>query len=281
VAEDGLTRIVYQLKPSTSANDAFILSDVYSVSQNITLIQYVPRGTNFQAFLANINPSLGASVKLVDKMGFERTQGNIREDDKVVVTSSNGLVSKVYFISFLSTATIPSTTYLAYVLSNSYAVDQVNYVVTGGSSNLTASTLVSEFYSRITAAAGATAVVVDSNGNEKTTGDLNQGDVLKVTSADKKINVIYQLDLDITSAGKIGLEQIEIYPNPTSGVLNISGIQTGNRIQLYNATGALILDRTATGNFEVLSLSKVPSGMFFIVISNENKMLGRFKAIKN
>jgi hypothetical protein len=281
VAEDGLTRIVYQLKPSTSANDAFILSDVYSVAQLNNLIQYVPRGTNFSAFLSNITASLGASLKLVDKMGFERTQGTIREDDKVVVTSANGLVKRVYFISFLPTATIPATTYLAYVQSVSYAVDQVNYVITGGSSDLTGSTMVPEFYSRIVPAAGATAVVVDANGNEKATGDLNQGDVLKVTSADKKINVIYQLDLDITSAGKIGLEQIEIYPNPTSGVLNISGIQTGNRIQLYNATGALILDRTATGNFEVLSLYKVPSGMFFIVISNENKMLGRFKAIKN
>jgi len=281
VAEDGLTRIVYQLKPSTSANDAFILSDVYSVSQSNNLIQYVPRGTNFQAFLANIAPSLGASVKLVDKMGFERTQGNIREDDKVAVTSSNNLVTRVYFISFLATASIPSTTYLAYVLSNSYAIDQVNYVISGVAANLTGLTMVSEFYSRITASAGATAIVVDTNGNEKTTGDLNQGDVLKVTSADKKINVIYQLDMDITSAGTPRLEQIEIYPNPTSGVLNISGIQTGNRIRLYNATGALILDRTATGNFEVLSLDKLSSGMFFIVVSNENKMLGRFKAIKN
>jgi hypothetical protein len=280
VAEDGLTRIVYQLKPSTSPNDAFILSDVYSVAQLNSLIQYVPRGTNFSAFLSNITASLGASLKLVDKMGFERTQGNIREDDKVVVTSANGLVNRVYFISFLSTATIPSTTYLAYVQSVSYAVDQVNYVISGGLSDLTGTTMVSEFYSRITPAAGATAVVIDASGNEKTTGDLNRGDVLKVTSADKKINVIYQLNLNITSAINIGSEQIEIYPNPTSGVLNISGIQTGNRIQLYNATGALILDRTASGNFEVLSLDKVSSGMFFIVISNENKMLGRFKAIK-
>jgi hypothetical protein len=214
-------------------------------------------------------------------MGFERTQGNIREDDKVAVTSSNGLVTKVYFISFLPTVTIASTTYLAYVLSNSYAVDQVGYVISGISSNLTVTTLVSEFYSRITPSVGATVVVIDADGNEKTTGELNKGDVLKVTSADQKINVIYQINLLVTSAGKNGLEQIEIYPNPTSGVLNISGIQGGNRIQLYNSTGALILERTAAGNFEVLSLDKVPSGMFFIVISNENKMIGRYKAIKN
>lgn len=280
LAQDGITRIVYQLKPSTAEGDAFILSDVYTVSQLENLIQYVPRGTNFQAFLANITPSLGASLKLVDKMGFQRTQGNIREDDKVVVTSSNGLVTKVYFISFLATQSIPSTTYLAYVLSKSYAVDQVNYIISGASSHLTGTTLISEFYSRITPSMGATAVVVDSNGNEKASGDLNQGDMLKVTSADKKINVMYQLDLDVTSAGTIGMDQIEIYPNPTNGLLNISGLETGSHIRLYNATGSLIHEQLANNKFEVLSVEKIPSGMFLIVVSKENKLLGRFKAIK-
>ncbi len=280
VAEDGITRILYQLVPQTSASDAYLTSDVYSVSQDSNLIQNVPRGTNFQAFLTNITPAMGASLKLVDKMGFERVYGNIREDDKVVVTSSNGQTTKVYFVSFLPTETLPSVTYLAYVLSNAYAIDQVDYVISGASSNLTGSTSVTEFYAGIIAVAGANAEIVDVNGNVKTSGSLKRGDVLKVTSGDQKIIVFYRLALDLTSAGKIGLEQIVIYPNPTSGVLNISGIQTGNRIQLYSSTGALILVRNASANIEVLSLDNVPSGMFYIVVSNENKMIGRFKAIK-
>ena len=280
VAEDGLTRIVYQLQPNTSANDAFILSDVYNVKQKENLIQYVPRGTNFQSFLSNITPSLGASLKLVDKMGFERKLGNIREDDKVLITSSNGLVTKVYFISFLPTQNIPATTYLAYVLSGNYAINQVDYKIAGGTSDLTGSTLISEFYSHITPAVGATAVVVNADGNEKTSGNLDQGDKLKVTSADNKIVVMYQLELNVTSTEYVGLKQIEIYPNPTSGLLNISGIESGNRIQIFNATGSLLSDQKAQSNFEILSLENIPSGIFLIVISNDNKMLGRFKAIK-
>ena len=99
VAEDNVTRMVYQLQPNTSESDAFILSDIYEVSQLDNLIHFVPRGTNFQAFLSNIIPSLGASLKLVDKMGFERIYGNIREDDKVVVTSADGKNTRIYFIS--------------------------------------------------------------------------------------------------------------------------------------------------------------------------------------
>ena len=98
--------------------------------------------------------------------------------------------------------------------------------------------------------------------------------------ADGKIVVMYQLDLNVTSTEYVGLKQIEIYPNPTSGKLNISGIESGNRIQIYNATGSIISDRKALSNLEIITLENIPSGMFLIVISNDNKMLGRFKAIK-
>jgi hypothetical protein len=63
VAEDGVTRIVYQIQPNSSEEDAFILSDVYSVSQSDNLVNFVPRGTNVQTFLSNITPSFNATVK--------------------------------------------------------------------------------------------------------------------------------------------------------------------------------------------------------------------------
>jgi hypothetical protein len=48
-------------------------------------------------------------------------------------------------------------------------------------------TILSDFYARITPSMGATAVVVDASGNEKTSGDLDDGDMLKVTSADGQL----------------------------------------------------------------------------------------------
>jgi hypothetical protein len=126
IAEDGITRIIYQLKPSSSQNDAFILSDLYVVSQNQNLVNYVPRGTNVHTFLTNIVPSFGASVKVIDKMGYERNEGSLVEDDKIVVTSPNGSVVRVYHLSMLRTQYIAETTYLAYLLSSVYSVDQVS-----------------------------------------------------------------------------------------------------------------------------------------------------------
>ncbi len=275
VAEDGLTSIVYQLIPDVSEKYAFITSDIYEVVQKDLLIQYVPRGTNVQSFLSNLVASAGASVDLIDKYGMARVDGTVADDDKVVVTSVNGEVTKAYFISMLAEKYIPETTYLAYILSNLYNIDQVGYLVNG----VSGSESVSNFYTRIRTAAGATAVVVDKNGNEKTSGDIDGGDMVKVTSADGKIEVTYSFG-PLTATDIVETNNIEIYPNPTSGKLNVSGVERGNRIQVFNSTGSAIRDIVVESSIEMISLQKEPAGMYMIIISDNNKLLGRYKAIK-
>ncbi len=276
LAEDGITRIVYQLLPSFSENDAFILSDVYTVTQSLNLIQFIPRGTNVQTFLSNLISVTGATVKLVDKMGSERTEGSIVVDDKVVVTSANGKVTRAYHLAMLRTEFNPEPGYLAYILSQDYAIDQVNYIVSGS----TGKTLVSDFNSRITAALGATFVVTDAEGNEKTTGDLDLGDKVKVTSADGKIVVMYNIDVDVTSARKLAEGNIQVYPNPTSGKVNIRGVEAGNRIHLLNSIGSVIRNIEVDSNTEVISLDGLPSGIFIISIHDKDKLIGNYKLIK-
>lgn len=275
VAENGVTTIVYQLIPNVSQNAAFITSNVYFVVQKDVLIHYVPRGTTVQSFLSNLFPSAGATLKLVDKLGMERMDGAVADDDKVIVTSPNGLYSTVYLISMLAEEFVPTTTYLAYILSNSYGVDQVNYVVSGVSGTET----LAEFYSNITTSMGATAVVVDVDGNEKTTGDIDGTDMIKVTSVDGKIVVMYSFG-QLTASEILETNNIELYPNPTNGRLNISGMERGNRIQVFNSIGVSIRDINAESSIESISLQKEPAGMYMIVISDNNKLLGRYKAIK-
>ncbi len=276
LAEDGITRIVYQLLPSSSENDAFVLSDVYTVTQSNNLIQFIPRGTSTQTFLSYLVPAKGATIKLVDKMGHERADGGIAQDDKVVVTSANGLVTRVYHLSMLRTQYIFDSGYLAYILSNSYAVDQLNYKVSGP----TGTTPVSEFHSRITTSLGAAAVVLDADGNEKATGNLGQGDRVRVTSADGKIVVMYDIDVHIVSADKLTAAGIQVYPNPTSGKVNIQGMEQGTRIQVYSETGALLKDLKSSSSHDILSLEDQPSGLYLIVLTKNAKLVGQYKLIR-
>jgi hypothetical protein len=149
------------------------------------------------------------------------------------------------------------------------------YKVAGVSGNET----VASFLSKITPSSGATAMVVDKNGIEKTTGDINGGDMVMVTSADGKIEVYYTFG-PLTAASVFEASNINLYPNPTNAKININGIKAGNCIQVYNSLGSVIRNIKVPGNMEIISLEGQPSGMYMIVISDENKMLGRFKVLK-
>jgi hypothetical protein len=275
-AEDGVTKITYQLKPTAGDKDAFVTSDVYNVIQKEVLIEFVPRGTNVQSFLNNLVVSSGATMQLVNKMGQPRLDGNVADDDKIIVTARDGVHTRVYYIAMLAEKYVPANTYLAYILSRTYQVDQVNYVVNGVSGDET----IANFYSKITPATGATAVVIDKNGNEKTSGDIDGTDKVQVTSADGKVVVIYTFG-SLTATDIVEVHNIEIYPNPTNGHLNISGVERGNRIQIFNSTGAAIRNIIVQSSTESVSIEREPAGMYMIVISDSNKLLGRFKAIKN
>ena len=275
LAEDGLTQIVYQLIPNSTENDAFILSDIYSVSQSINMIEFIPRGTNVNTFLSYLVPSTGANMKLVDKMGHERVSGGVVQDDKVVVTSVNGLVTRVYHLSMLRTQYILTSDYLAYILSNVYSVDQVSYSVSGPSGT----TLISEFHSNIIPAMGATAVVTDANGNEKQTGDLNEGDMVKVTSADGRMVVIYSIDFATSVKDKLVNSIITIYPNPTSGKINIQGLEQNTRIQVFTQTGVLLRDIKTSSSLETVSLVNQPSGMYLILLTKDSRLIGQHKVV--
>ena len=274
VAEDGVTTIVYQLQPETSQNDAFVLSDLYTVVQKDNLVSNIPGGTSVDAFMSNVTASLGASLMIYDKMGYPRTDGTIKQDDKLKVTSANGEKSRIYHFSLLSNDPIERI-YLAYVLSSIYGIDQVDYVISGA----TAQTTLDDFYSKIIPATGATAVVVDKDGNEKTSGDLDDGDMLKVSSMDGGIVVMYDLNLILTDITDNPLQQFDVYPNPSEGELNIRGLNPGNRVQLVNVLGVVVRDVTIQSSTVSFNLKDQPRGMYIIAISDNDKMLGLFKAV--
>lgn len=277
LAEDGTTNIVYQLQPTSSENDAFLFSDLYEVEYKNNLLRIIPNGTNVQTLLSNVVASMGASIKLVDKMGFEREEGTVRLDDKIIVTSANGNVQRAYHLSMIPAEYEVEASYLAYVLSDIYAVDQINYIIQGP----TGSTAISDFFNRIEPSQGATIIVLDSDGTEKSTSDdLDDGDILMVKSADGLIEVSYQLDLDLTFTNFTDAGDIKLYPNPTDGSINISGLQRGGKVQVFNSTGAVLQEFKINKTVETVSLDNQPAGMYLILVSDSNKLLGRYKVVR-
>ncbi len=83
----------------------------------------------------------------------------------------------------------------------------------------------------------------------------------------------------IRMAESSGLEQplnseaISVYPNPTNGVVNISGLNSNSRIEVYNAEGQVLLSRKVSdmenpGSICRVDLSGLPSGLLYIRIAD-------------
>jgi len=273
VAEDGETTITYQLVPVSSGDGPFVTSNIFTVNQETKLIDNVPEGINTQSFLSKLVLSEGATMKLVDKMGFERTDGVVADDDNILVTSADGEITVVYYISKLKASSAGIT--LAYILSDTYNIDQVNKTIDGVSSNIT----IGDFFSNITAATGASVIIIDRDGNEKTSGIIAVDDLVKVTSADGRLEAMYSFG-ELTGVNNVTSTQIKFYPNPSDGRLNVSGVEKGQRIQIYNSVGYRVLDMNVENNHEIISIKEYPAGVYLIIVSNKDQLIGKYKALK-
>ncbi len=75
----------------------------------------------------NLVPAPGATMKLFDKLGYDRMFGRVMKDDKLVVTASDEVTTKAYYLQMLGDVSYS----LAYVLSDVYTVNQVDYFIWG------------------------------------------------------------------------------------------------------------------------------------------------------
>lgn len=280
VAENGVTKVIYQLSPSSNPSEAYLTSDVYSVDQFGALINFIPNGTSVAALISNITPAPGATVVVYDKAGFVRSLGGIYRDDKIVVTSADGKTIKTYYFSMLvadaKDGSEKYNQYFAFVVSDDYQIDQVTFTISGAKT-----ATVSEFFGKLYASYGATLSILDKDGNVSTSANLNIGDKLLVTAADGKTTATYTMKTVTSVPVDYASEAIKMYPNPTSdGRVIIQGLDKGNRVRVFNINGMLIRDVIADGPTDYVSLSAHPAGVYMFMISDGEKNINIQKVVK-
>jgi hypothetical protein len=215
-------------------------------------------------------------VKIYDKAGFERTLGGVYQDDKLIVTAADGTTTKAYYFSMLQFKAI---TYLAFVISDDYMIDQVTHKITG--SLIKSSTTPAEFYSKLYPSFGATVKILDYKGIVSTAKDLSFGDQLLVTAADGVTTATYSIAVDITKAVDPIAQSIKMYPNPTSnGLVIVQGLAQGNRVQVFNAAGVTLRDVIVDNSTEYVSLASQPAGIYIFVISSGDQHINIQKIVK-
>ena len=144
---------------------------------------------------------------------------------------------------------------------------------------ISTSTTVAEFLGNLIPVEGATTTVLNASGFEKTTGNLEFGDILMVTAANGVTVAYYSIESTV-SVEDMDDGLIRIYPNPSQGDFNISGLEIGHRIRVYNSIGSLLRDVPALQCEEIISLQNEANGIYFVVISESDSIVGRFRLIK-
>jgi hypothetical protein len=76
--------------------------------------------------------------------------------------------------------------------------------------------------------------------------------------------------------GNYNMSGVNIFPNPTTGQLNITwSAPATTRITIYNASGQALMHEMATVATEkVMDLSRLPSGVYFVMLQDENGKSG-------
>lgn len=73
------------------------------------------------------------------------------------------------------------------------------------------------------------------------------------------------------------LSNYSVYPNPTSGVLLINSKTTITKIEVYNYLGQVVMENT---NKDIIDISKLDTGLYFVKIKDVNGDSGMEKVIK-
>lgn len=280
IAENGITGMVYQFMPVANASDAFITSNLFNVDQTAMLISLVPYGINVSNFMYNIIPSLNASFKIVDKLGFERKDGFVAHDDKVIVKSADTYKTATYFISRVGRDELnelETTNYFAYILSDKYRVDQVENKVYGLGSGKT----VSQFMNEVIVSTGATASVYSKSGVLKDAGSIMEStDVIKVALITGTLEVTYTFGFNVGATQIVSGNQYLVYPNPTNSNINVIGLTSGQKVSVFNFAGVKVKQINVDAKHEQISLDGNPAGIYMIVISDNDKVVATFKTQK-
>ncbi len=101
--------------------------------------------------------------------------------------------------------------------------------------------------------------------------DAYNCDIGLISHQDAAINVeLAYLTTNISTVDfSENAEKIKIYPNPSSGILNIEGQTNEYGISIYNSTGEKLKDYL--NNINPVDISDLPQGMYMLVYSDKKK----------
>ncbi|MBR5983405.1 MAG: T9SS type A sorting domain-containing protein [Bacteroidales bacterium] len=66
--------------------------------------------------------------------------------------------------------------------------------------------------------------------------------------------------------------EMSIFPNPTSGMLNVTSNEEIDSVEIFNSVGTAVVSNKVAGNNASINMSNLPNGMYFVRVSTANEI---------
>ena len=81
-----------------------------------------------------------------------------------------------------------------------------------------------------------------------------------------------QIDIQIISVEEIDGWNLNVYPNPTIGLLNITGHEIGSELTLIDMSGRVLMEKALTSANAQIDLSNIAKGIYFLNVLKGNQV---------
>ena len=160
--------------------------------------------------------------------------------------------------------------------SGTLTINGQSAIFTGTAQDIASMTTVVKAYSPITANAQAGVWQKDSAYYTSTANETRYfaigGKGTIATTADQ-INVRID-DIKITKESSVGIktisanDAISIFPNPTSGIVNINAVEVSSSVEVFNVIGEKVYSNTLVKGNNTLDLSSLANGAYFVKLNS-------------
>jgi trimeric autotransporter adhesin len=90
-----------------------------------------------------------------------------------------------------------------------------------------------------------------------------------------QLNYVAQTDVTL-GLSEIYLEDLQVFPNPTSGAINLYSTDILNEVKLHDLSGRMVFSTIVKESFYKLDLSNQKNGFYILIVNNKT-----YKIIKN
>ena len=105
---------------------------------------------------------------------------------------------------------------------------------------------------------GATALTIKNVGGASETVDYTDIDRIMIGAEWTAVQ-------RVTAPGEIA-----VWPTATTGIVNISGLEAGTAVTVFDIKGAVAANAVATGEITSLNLGQLPAGVYVVTAANQS-----------